>query len=126
MKTSHVSDRARNELTGRNRASWSKDPQAQLLRVELADGRFFLFPYGNLSVVKFDRHNADDLLNLRFASHEVQISGKHLRELGLAFQKLAVEWVKEMPARYATMANGDGVCIANIKVTEMQTAHSAS
>ena len=123
MKTSHFGDRARNELTGRNHASWSKDPQAQLLRVELADGSFFLFPYGNLSVVKFDRHNADDLLNLRFASHEVQITGKHLRELGLAFQKLAVEWVKEMPARYAPTANGDSGCIATIKVTEMQTAH---
>lgn len=119
MKTSHVSEHSRNETGNRNYVSWNKDAQAQLLRVELADGSFFLFPYGHLSVVRYNRHKEDDLLNIRFASHEIQITGKHLRELGLAFQKFAVDWVKELPARYAATANHDSVYIASIKVTEI-------
>jgi hypothetical protein len=120
MKTSHVSEHSRNETGNRNHVSWNKDAQAQSLRVELADGSFFLFPYGHLGVVKFEPHKEDDLLTVRFAGHEIQMTGKHLRELGLTFQKLAVEWVRELPARYAATANRDSVYIAGIKVSEIQ------
>jgi hypothetical protein len=51
----------------------------------------------------FEQNGADDLLHLRFANHEIQITGKRLRKLGLVFQKLAVEWVKAVPERYATV-----------------------
>jgi hypothetical protein len=120
MKTSHASDRSRNEPASKNYVSWSKDAQAQLLRVELADGSFCLFPFAHLSFVKCAQQGEGDLLTLRFANHEIQITGKRLRELGLAVQKLAVDWVKEQPARYATMANQDEVLITAIKVSELQ------
>jgi hypothetical protein len=120
MKTSRVNDYSGNETTGKNFVSWNKDTQAQLLRVEWPDGNFFLFPYAHLSVVKFEQNGESDVLNLCFAKHEIQITGKHLRELGLAFQKLAVDWVKESPSRYSAIANSDSVCIASIKVSEIQ------
>ena len=120
MKTSQVSDRSRSEPVNNNAVCWSKDAQAQLLRLELADGSFYLFPYIHLTVVKFERHDTDDLLSLRFANHKVQITGKNLRELGLAFQKLVVDWVKELPARFATTANPETVYIAKIEITEIQ------
>ena len=122
MKTSHVSDRSRNEAASKNYVSWNKDTQAQLLRVEFSNGSFFLFPYVHLSVVRFERRSEEDVLHLCFARHEVQITGQHLRELGLAFQKLAVDWVKELPVRYVAAATGEGVHIASIGVTEIQAS----
>jgi len=119
MKTSRIDDRSPDRTTGKQHVSWNKDAQAQVLRVELADGSFYLFPYGHLGMVKFERSGEDDLLHLRFANHEIQITGKRLRELGLAFQKLAVEWVKPLPERYATVAAGDTVCVTSIKVSEI-------
>jgi hypothetical protein len=119
MKKSHVSDHIENESAGKHFVCWNKDTQAQMLRVELADGSFSLFSYGHLGMVRLERHNESDLLQLSFAKHEIEITGKHLRELGLAFQKLAVNWVSESPARYAAMANSDSACITSIKVNAL-------
>ena len=119
MKTNHVDDRPNTETASKNYVSWNKDTRAQSLRVEFSNGNFFLFPYGHLSAVGFERHSDDDVLNLRFAGHEVEITGKHLRELGLAFQKFAVDWVRELPARYTAIAIGDEAYVARIKVSEI-------
>jgi hypothetical protein len=119
MKTSHVNDHPSTETAGKNYVSWNKDARALSLRIEFSNGNFHLFPYGHLSAVGFERHSDDDVLNLRFAGHEVEITGKHLRELGLAFQKLAVDWVRELPARYAATAIYDGAYVARIKVSEI-------
>lgn len=116
MKGSH----ARNGPSSENYLSWNKGTQAEVLRVELADGSFWLFPYGQLGAVKFERNGGDDLLNVRFTRHEVQITGKHLRPLGLAFQKLGVDWVRELPARFGATADGDRTYVAGIKVSEIQ------
>ena len=120
MKTSHVDDRPSTENASKNYMSWNKDTRAQSLRVEFSNGDFFLFPYGHLSAVGFERHSDNDVLNLRFAGQDIEITGKRLRELGLAFQKLAVDWVRELPARYAVTANGDGACIVSIKISAIQ------
>jgi len=122
MKTNRTDDRSPDKTTSRQHICWNKDLQAQSLRVELANGSFFLFPYAHLAMVKFEQSGDDDFLHLRFANHEVQITGKRLRELGLAFQKLVVEWVKPVPERYASLAVGDAVCITSIKVSDLQEA----
>ena len=119
MKTSHVDDSSSTETAIKNYVSWNKDTRAQSLRVEFSNGDFFLFPYGHLSAVGFERHNDDDVLNLRFAGHEVEITGKHLRDLGLAFQKHMVDWVRELPARFASTAICEGAYVAKIKVSEV-------
>ena len=120
MKKSYVSDPTDNQTPGKYFVCWNKDIQAQMLRVELVDGSFFLFPYGHLDVVRLERHGESDLLILSFPRHAIAITGKHLRELGLAFQKLTVDWVRESPARYAAMANSDCARITSIKVNEVQ------
>lgn len=53
-------------------------------------------------------------------THEVQIGGKHLRAMGLAFQDLAVDWVRELPARFGSQADDDHAWITNITVRELQ------
>jgi hypothetical protein len=85
----------------------------------LADGTFFGLPYQHLVCVGFEP-GTDDTINVTIARHEVKITGKNLRELALAFQKLAVEWVRELPARYAAVANHGEVLIISIKVCDLQ------
>ena len=120
MKTSRVLDHSRSEDASQNCLSWNKGAQVEVLRVELADGSFYLFPYGQLGFVKFEPKAEGDLLNVRFGRHEVQITGKHLRAVALAFQKLTVEWVRELPARSAGSVDGETACITGIKVVEIQ------
>jgi hypothetical protein len=119
MKTSHLDDRPGTETASKNYVCWNKDTRSLSLRVEFSNGNFRLFPYGHLSAVGFERHSDDDVLNLCFAGHEVEITGKYLRELGLAFQKLAVDWVRELPARYTAIATCDEAYVARIKVSEI-------
>jgi len=64
----------------------------------------------------------DDTVTVAIARHEVKIAGKNLRELAMAFQRLAVDWVKEQPARFAATGDGEGVHIARIVVTDNQLA----
>jgi hypothetical protein len=118
MKAGQLDDHAHTETVSTDYVTWNKDARAQLLRVELSNGDFFLFPYGHLGVVGFKRRGNEDVLTLCFAGHDIEITGKHLRELGLAFQKLAVDWVRELPARYTATARGDGAYVARIKVSE--------
>ena len=95
---------------------WNEDPQAQALRIELNSGNFFVFPLSHFLSAEFTRVNDGDSLNLAFSTHEVRIRGRHLREIALAFQKLAVDWIKEIPERYAALANSNVVLIQSIEV----------
>ena len=119
MKRSQSKDAPSDVPPRRNSLSWNKDVQPRSLRVELANGTFFVFPYQQLVCVRFEP-GTDDTINVAIARHEVKITGKNLRELALGFQKLSVEWVRELPARYASTANCDNGCVASIKVTEIQ------
>ena len=119
MKRSHSKDVPAGAPPRKNSLSWNKDVQPRCLRVELADGTSFVLPYQHLVCVRFEP-GTDDTVNVIIARHEVKITGKNLRELALAFQKLAVDWVKELPARYVAAANGEGVHIASIAVTTIQ------
>jgi hypothetical protein len=123
MKRSHSKDAPAGAPPRKNFLSWNKDVQPRCLRVELAGGTFFVLPYQHLICVRFEP-GTDDTINVAIARHEVRITGKNLCELALAFQKLAVEWVKELPPRYATTANRDTVWITGIAVTEIQAPRS--
>ena len=101
--------------------SWNKGVQPKCLRVELADGTSFVLPYQHLVYVRFEP-GTDDTITVAIARREVKITGKNLRELALAFQKLSVDWVRELPARYAASATHDSVHIASIAVTEIRAS----
>ena len=119
MKRSQSTDAPLGDLPKRICLSWNRAGQPRCLRVELADGTFFVLPYQHLVCVGFEP-GTEDTISVTIARHEVKITGKNLRELALAFQKLAVDWVRELPARYAASANHDGVHIARITVTEIK------
>jgi hypothetical protein len=119
MKRSQSKDAPSGDLPKGNFLSWSRAGQPRCLRVELADGTFFVLPYQHLVCVRFEP-GADEAINITISGHEVKITGKNLRELALGFQKFTVDWVKELPRRYVAVANGEGVHIASIAVTKIQ------
>ena len=97
---------------------WNKDAQAQCLRVELSDDRSFIFPYTHLTFASMEREEGRDVLTASFTTHDLRIVGKNLRELGIALQRLAVDWIKPAPARYAVLAASDAVFVETIQVSE--------
>ena len=96
---------------------WNEDPQAQALRIELNSGNFFVFPLSHFLSAEFTRADNGDSLNLAFSTHEVRIRGRHLREVALALQKLAVEWIRETPQKYAALADTNAALIQSIEVS---------
>ena len=103
----------------RNVACWNEDPQTQALRVELKNGNFFVFPVSHFLSAEFTREDEGDVLKLVFTTHAVTISGQHLREVALALQKLAVEWIKEIAPKYAKLAEPNAAVILSIEVTAL-------
>jgi hypothetical protein len=99
---------------------WNKDYQAQALRVELADGNLYVFPYRRLAFVRFESGNDHDTLYVVLDTHQIHITGKQLREVALAFHKLAVDWVRELPDRYVLQADDGHAWVTGITVNEAQ------
>ena len=84
---------------------------ADNLRLELDPKGFYLLPYHHLELIKFEAGEGLDTLTLLFLRRTVLITGKNLRELGLALQDRAVEFVKPMPVfdRYSSAAGKDAL-----------------
>ena len=104
---------------------WNKDAQAQCLRVELSEDRTFIFPYTHLTFASMEREEGRDVLTASFTTHDLRIVGKNLRELSIALQRLAVDWIKPAPARYAVLAASDAVYIESITVSEVEEQETA-
>ena len=109
-----------------SRPCWNKDYQAQALRVELADGNLYVFPYRRLAFVRFESRDNHDTLYVVLDTHRIHITGKHLREVAFALQKSAVDWVRELPSRYGSQADDDHVWITTIAVSERQGTNDSS
>jgi len=95
---------------------WSKEPQIPSLRVELSGDILFVFPYIHFEFAKMESHKEQNILLLSFSSHEIRITGRNLKELGIAVQRLSVEWVRETPPRYAALAKQESAFIEKIEV----------
>lgn len=120
IKATQVKNASFNGAAKKNLVCWSKAVQSQSFRVELTDGSFFVFPYTQFMFAKFEPRDNGDRLTVRVSTHHVQMTGTNLRELGLAFQKASVEWVRDIPERYLPLADESGVCIEHIEVKEIQ------
>ncbi len=96
--------------------AWEHSPQAQALRVDLQNGAFFVLPYSHFAFAHLQREGESEMLCVTFSSHEVRVNGRNLRELGLALQKLGVDWIREAPARYAGLVARGCAFIERIEV----------
>ena len=71
------------------------------IRLELTPTRFYLLPYHHLELAEFVSAHDSDTIALSFVNHKVRITGRNLRNLAVAFQQRAVEWVMPVPEKYA-------------------------
>ncbi len=61
--------------------------------------------------------NAKDVVCLAFSSHDVEITGRNLRELLVALQEFAVKWIRAVPERYQmTMVTTEQGMVSNIRL----------
>lgn len=104
--------------------AWEQNPQAQALRVDLQSGVFFVLPYSQFGFAHFAREADCETLRVSFATHDVRVAGRNLRELGLALQKLTVDWIREMPPRYAALSEKGCVFIEHIEIAEVNEGDS--
>ena len=94
------------------------------LRLEMDAKSFFLLPYHHLELVKFESGEGLDTLTLSFLNRTVCITGKNLRDLGLALQDRAVEFVKPMPVfdRYSSLVRNE-TSVKAIEIEEKKEQH---
>jgi hypothetical protein len=100
---------------------WGTNSQTPVLRVELPDGSFHLFPYSLLVKAQFSPTDRKDCLTLTFDSHSICITGTNLKKLGLAFQQLTVEWIKESVKNTMPLKSANCDHIESIKIAESAT-----
>lgn len=79
---------------------WNSTASPLCLRIELADGTQYLQPYGYFEGATFRPEADSQILTLQFKEIQFEVRGKGLEELLLAFQTMAVEWMRECPRRY--------------------------
>jgi hypothetical protein len=91
---------------------------ADYLRLELNPKKFLLLPYHHVELVKFESSDIQDTLTLSFINRTVNITGKNLRDLALALQDRAVEFIRIHPAldRYASVMGTE----AHVKTIEIE------
>ena len=80
---------------------------ADSLRLELTPACFYLLAYHHLDMAKFESDKGGDTLTLSFLQRTVRITGKNLRRLAINIQKRNIEWVKQMPDKYGSLATDD-------------------
>ena len=95
------------------------------LRLELNPKGFLLLPYHHLELVTFESGDGQDTLTLSFFNRTVLITGKNLRDLALALQDRAVEFVRILPAldRYSSVA-GKEAAVKTIEIEQKENSHA--
>ena len=86
------------------------------LRLETNAAGFCLLSYHHLDFARFDAGKERDSLTISFVNHQVRIAGRNLRELALALQSRAVEFIKPMPGRYTVATGSDAAFVESIEV----------
>ena len=101
------SNNATPESWTKNLTCWRTASGPQCLRVETSD-EIHLFPYGYFQYAKLGRDGNKDVLQIRFQDQVVVIKGKNLEPLCESFERLAVERIRTLPAKFHTIASTEG------------------
>jgi hypothetical protein len=99
-----------------DRPCWRRDRNCPCLKVDVAPGESFLFPYQQFLNAQHTRTDGEELLKISFGTHEIAISGRHLAEIAAALQGLAVECISTVPPRYRKLPDTDGAWVTQIDV----------
>ncbi len=86
------------------------------LRLELNPKCFWLLSYHHLDFATFESLQGEDVITMSFLNRTVRLTGKNLRELGIALQNRTVEVIRPMPERYVPLNVGRGVWVKAIEI----------
>jgi hypothetical protein len=98
---------------------WSKDEDAEFLRVDLGDGTIFLLPYRHLEYARLENVSGETSMKLFFSSHVVQIGGRNLIDLVREFQQRSVSSISLLPDRFAPLLPKEAILIERLEVEEV-------
>ena len=97
--------------------AWRRETPCTCLRLEPSATEAHLFPYQHFVTASLVQADADEVLRLTFSSHDVEITGRCLRELLVAIQDFAVKCVRVVPERYRGVAAADAGLVLGIRIT---------
>jgi hypothetical protein len=97
---------------------WQREAPSACLRLEPAGGELHIFPFQHFVTASLVRSGDCETLRLVLSNHEIEISGRNLRELLVALQDFAVKWIRTAPERYQTLAAGDAAMVSSIRIIE--------
>jgi hypothetical protein len=115
-QSSIESPNPRPSANGGDRACWHRDRNCRCLKIDVAPGESFLFPYQHFSHAQHTRTADGETLSISFGEHEVVVTGKHLAEIVAAIQELAVERISVAPQRYSLLTQGEEPRVARIEI----------
>jgi hypothetical protein len=82
--------------------------------VEISGAETHLFPYQQMLTASLVHENGVDVLILAFSSHDVEITGRNLRELLVGLQDFSVKWLRAVPDRYQGVMVAESVAITKV------------
>lgn len=99
-----------------DRACWHRDRDCTCLKIDVAPGESFLFPYQQFLNAQHTSTTENETLRMSFGAHEIVVSGRHLAEIATALQELAVERISPVPPRFRQLPQDQGAWVTQIEV----------
>ena len=78
--------------------SWSSDPQARGLRIEISGDNSLLLPFDQFVFAELKSEEKKQQLRLVFATHEVSVRGHSLRRIETTMQRLELSVLDVLPS----------------------------
>jgi len=102
--------------------SWSSDPQARGLRIEISPERSLLLPFDQFVFAELTSDGKKQQLRLVFAIHEVSVRGHSLRRIETTMQRLELSFLDVLPSSQRSLIPDGQPLILEIVVTEIAEA----
>jgi hypothetical protein len=84
--------------------------------VEISGSEAHIFPYQHLVAASLVHENTADVLRLAFSSHDIEITGRNLREILVSIQEFGVKWLRTIPERYQSVTTAQSGLIFHIRI----------
>ena len=97
---------------------WQREAPCACLRIEPTGNETHLFPYQQLVTASLVQAGQTETLRLVFATHELELGGRNLREMFHALQDFSVKWVRPIPERYQSTMGSESGIVTNIRIKE--------
>jgi len=101
-------------------ACWGRERDRNCIRIETCEGETFILPYQHFVLAHLQRQGDCEILIVSFASHQLHLEGRHLKEVVLALQENAVDWIASTPTRYESLCEGDSAMIAKLEIKAVE------